>query len=139
MHPIVYAIIAASAFGLWTVFHKIASPHIDRLLGAILVSLAAVVLGGILILFRTKNAPLVTNPKGVIFLVLAGVAALAIDYFALQAYSRGLPVSLGGPIIIGGSILMATVAGLFMGDALSALKVLGILLIIAGAAILGNV
>ena len=94
MPPITYAIIAALSFGLWTIFHKFAAPHIDRLLGAILVSLSAVVLGGIIMFFtKIKNASLVSNPKGVIFIVLAGVMALAIDYFALQAYSRGLPLS----------------------------------------------
>ncbi len=138
MNPIIFAVLAALSFGLWTVFHKIAAPYINQVFGAIVVSFTAVAFGAIFFLMRAKDTQLVSDPKGVIFLVLAGVAAFFIDFLALQAYSKGLPVTIGGPIIIGGSIAIAVIAGFFMGDAVTAFKLLGILLLVAGAAILAT-
>ncbi len=136
MNPIIFAILAAVSFGLWTVFHKLAAPYINQIFGAILVSFTAVVLGSIVLLPKIKDVQLFSDPKGVIFVVLAGLLAFGIDFFALQAYSKGLPLTIGGPIIIGGSIAIAVIIGFVLGDSITAMKILGILLLVGGAAIL---
>ncbi|MBU4257088.1 EamA family transporter [Patescibacteria group bacterium] len=133
---ILFAIIAAIAFGVWTVFHQQAANKIDYLVGAIIISFTAVVLGLMFLLPKIKSTALFSNPKGILFAVLAGVCALAIDFFALKAYGSGLAVSVAGPIIIGGSIAVAAVIGLFMGETLTLMKVLGLIFVIAGASIL---
>ena len=137
MQPgIIFAIVAAIAFGIWTVFHQQAADKINYLVGAIIVSLTAVVLGLIFLLPKIKTTTLYSNPKGILFAVLAGVCALAIDYFALKAYGSGLAVSVAGPIIIGGSIAIAAIIGFFLGESLTLMKVLGLLLVIIGSGIL---
>lgn len=93
---ITFAIIAAIAFGIWTVFHQQASDKINYLFGAIIVSFTAVVVGLVFLLPKIKSTTLFSNPKGILFAVLAGVCALAIDYFALKAYGSGLSVSVAG-------------------------------------------
>jgi len=135
---IIFAIIAAISFGIWTVFHQQAAGKIDYLFGAILVSLTAVVLGLIFLLPQIKTIKLYTNPKGILFAVLTGVCALAIDYFALKAYGSGLPISVAGPIIIGGSIAIAAIIGFFLGESVTLLKILGLLLIIIGSGLLAS-
>lgn len=137
MHQgVIFAIATAIVFGLWTVFHERASAHINNLFGAILVSFTAVILGLIIFLPRIKSTTLYTNPKGIIFAVLAGVCALGIDYFALKTYGTGLPISIGGPIIIGGSVTIASVVGFFLGESITFVKIAGLLLVIAGSALL---
>ena len=133
---IVFSIIAAIAFGLWTVFHDQAAKHVNSLLGAIIVSLTAVILGMFLLLPHIKTTSLVSNPKGIIFAVLAGICALAIDYFALKAYGTGIEVSIAGPIIIGGSIVVASTIGFFMGDSISIAKIVGLIFVIVGSIVL---
>lgn len=133
---IIFAIIAAVAFGAWTVFHQQAADKIDYLVGAIIISLTAVILGLIILLPRIKSVTLFSNSKGLMFAILAGVCALAIDYFALKSYGTGLAVSIAGPIIIGGSIAVATIIGLFLGESLTLIKLLGLVLVIGGASIL---
>jgi uncharacterized membrane protein len=133
---IFFAIIAAVAFGIWTVFHQQAANKIDYLFGAILVSLTAVIAGVILLLPRIKSTTLFTDPKGILFAVLAGLCALTIDIFALKAYGSGMAVSVAGPIIISGSVAIAAIIGLFMGESLTFAKVLGIIFVIIGAGIL---
>lgn len=133
---IIFAIIAAIAFGAWTVFHQQAADKIDYLVGAIIISFTAAVLGLIILLPRIKSVTLFSNSKGLIFAVLAGVCALAIDYFALKSCGTGLAVSVAGPIIIGGSIAIATIIGLFLGESLTLMKLMGLIFVIGGASIL---
>lgn len=61
---------------------------------------------------------------------------MGIDYFALKAYSSGISISVVGPIIIGGSIAVASIIGFFLGDSVTLLKILGLLLVVGGSAIL---
>lgn len=139
MHSgIIFAALGALVFGLWTVFHQRASEHINNLFGAILVSFTAVILGSILLLPQIKSVTLYSNPKGIIFAILAGLCALAIDYFALKSYSSGLQISVAGPIIIGGSIAVASLIGFFLGDSITIVKVIALVLVIMGSTILAT-
>ncbi|MEK6918680.1 MAG: EamA family transporter [Nanoarchaeota archaeon] len=135
---IVFAIIAAIAFGIWTVFHQQASSHINYLFGAIVVSLTAVVLGILFLAPQYKSVTLYSNPKGILFAVLAGACALAIDYFILKAYNSGTAVSIVGPIVIGGSIAIASAIGFFLGESVTPMKIVGLLLVIVGSGILSR-
>jgi transporter family protein len=137
MNPgIIFATIAAIAFGAWTVFHQQAADKINYLFGAIIVSFTAVILGSIFLLPNIKSTALFSNPKGILFAVLAGICALAIDYFALKAYGSGLAISVAGPIIIGGSIAIAASIGFFLGESITLMKILGLLFVIIGSGIL---
>ena len=137
MNPgIIFAITAAIFFGVWTVFHQLAADKVNYLFGAILVSATAAVLGLLFLLPRIKTETLFSNPKGILYAMLAGVCALAIDYFALKAYGSGLAISIVGPIIIGGSIAVASSIGFFLGESITLLKMAGLLLVIIGSGIL---
>ena len=139
MNPIIFAILSAASFGLWTVFHKLASPYINQIFGAILVSFTAVIFGGIIFLLNMKGTQLYSDPKGIFFIILAGIAAFFIDFLALQAYSKGLSLTIGGPIIIGGSMAVAVIIGFLLGEPITALKILGIALIVVGGVVLAAI
>jgi uncharacterized membrane protein len=47
---IIFAIMTALVFGLWTVFHQKAAMNINSLFGAIIVSLTAVIIGTIILI-----------------------------------------------------------------------------------------
>jgi multidrug transporter EmrE-like cation transporter len=49
-----------------------------------------------------------------------------------------VPISIGGPIIIGGSIVVVTLMGFFLGEKMTLLKAGSILMIVCGASILGS-
>lgn len=132
---IIFAITTAIVFGLWTVFHQKAATGINSLFGAIIVSLTAVILGSIILIPNLKTS-LTFTTKGMVFAILTGVCALAVDIFALKAYSSGLQISVAGPIIIGGSVAVAAIIGFFLGESLTLMKIIGLALVLAGAAIL---
>jgi len=64
-------------------------------------------------------------------------SVLLADFFILKAYKQGVQISVGGPIIIGGSIVVVTMMGLFLGEKMTLLKAVSILMIASGASILG--
>jgi len=70
--------------------------------------------------------------------MLAGLSVLLADFFILKAYKQGVQISVGGPIIIGGSIVVVTLMGLFLGEKMTLLKAVSILMIASGASILGG-
>ena len=137
MHPgIIFATLTAIVFGLWTVFHQQAADKINYLFGAVIVSLTAVIVGLIFLLPKISSTTFYSDPKGLLFVALAGICALGIDFLALKTYGSGLAISIAGPIIIGGSIAVAAIIGLFLGESITTTKILGLLCIIIGSGML---
>ena len=130
---VLYAMACALAFGVWNVLHSAASKHINGVLGAMIISAVAIIPAGIILLpGYMQNEPVHWEPRGILFTVLTGLCAFAVDYFALKTFSDGVDVSLASPIIIGGAILISTLVGFGLGEAPSVTKFLGVGLIVAG-------
>src|SRR5262245_10250777 len=136
MSAVFYAVIAAIAAGLYSYFQQRASPNVNQLFGALVVSAAALAIAALLLVFQLGKIRLLTNPTGLWFLSAAGAAAFSVDYFTLQAYSKGLPISVGAPIGIAGGVATAVVIGLLVGEPLSLAKLAGIVLVIVGGIVL---
>lgn len=133
---IIFAVIAAVSFGLYSTFQNLGSKYVSPFLGAMIISLAALLSGIIFFIINMKNINSRPDMKGIIFLILAGLFASGIDIFALKAYGSALPASVGGPIIIGGSIAVVAIIGFFLGENVSFLKIVGLSFVIVGAYIL---
>ncbi len=136
MSAIFYAVIAAIAAGFYSYFQRSASPSVNQLFGALLVSATALSVAALLLVFQLGKIQLFANPVGIWFLLGAGAAAFSVDYFTLQAYSKGLPISVGAPIGIAGGIATAVVIGLFLGEQISVAKMAGIVLVVLGGIVL---
>lgn len=135
---IVYVVIGALGTGLWNVFISSASRQMHPLLGALITELTAFTAGALIFLpVLSGGFPKVTF-RAVVLCMLAGLSVLLADYFILKAYKLGLQISIGGPIIIGGSIIVVTLMGLFLGEKMTVLKAASILMIVCGASILGS-
>lgn len=130
------ALFAACAMGFYTVFHAAASKLINNVLGAVLASVVAIFFGSIFVIPVLRQGSVAITPKGLFFIALSGICAFSVDYLVLRAFNHGLAVSIGGPIIIGGSIAIATLVGFISGDTISFMKIVGILLILLGASLL---
>ena len=131
--------IAAVAAGFYSYFQRLASPNVNQLFGALAVSAAALAIAALFLVPQLGRIRLFTNPAGMSsmwFLLGAGAAAFSIDYFTLQAYSKGLPISVGAPIGIAGGVATAVVIGLLLGEQLSFAKLAGIVLVVIGGVVL---
>src|SRR5512139_1993302 len=124
---ILFVIIGALGTGLWNVFISSASRQMHPLLGALITELTAFSAGALIFLPVVSSGFPKVSLKAVGLCMLAGLSVLLADFFILKAYKQGMPVSIGGPIIIGGSIVVVTLMGLFMGEKMTVLKAASIL------------
>jgi transporter family protein len=135
MDAIAFAIIAALAGGTYSILQRVAASGVNQAFGALVISLTAAFVSAIVLISTRDNRPLYSDTSMLPWIGLIGIAAFSIDYFSLQAYSRGLSVSIGSPIFIGVSIMTASVAGFALGEAVTLMKLVGIGLIVVGAVI----
>ncbi len=134
-----FAFFGAISSALWTVFHHEAASKVNPIVGAIIVSIFAMILGAIIFSFKYQASALVISKKGLLFLALVGVAAFASDYFALRTFASDLPVSIGGPILIGGGVALAATIGVIMGETLTWQIGVGIILVTVGASLIAYI
>jgi transporter family protein len=130
--------IAALAGGTWSVLVSRASREMSPVLGPLIAETTGVIIALVLLTTRFRETTLEYSTRGITLLLLAGVCVFSVDYFSLRAYGTHLPVSVGAPVFMGGVILVATVIGFLLGDAITAKKLAGITLIVAGAVILAS-
>ena len=133
---VVLAVLVAVSAALYAVFARSAAQRVDSLFGAIVISSTALIIEIVLLLPRLGHVRLYTQSRGIAFAMLAGLCAIGIDYLSLRAYGSGLRVSVGAPIIVGGSIALATAAGVALGEPIDLVKAGGVTLVLAGAIVL---
>lgn len=131
--------IAAVMFGLYNVFIKLSADHINAVLGAVVLQFVAAFVGLGLLLYLQSGAggTLQVSGRGLALATFAGVAIGLVEILTFVIYGRGIPVAVGNPLIIGGSLLVTTGIGvLLLRELISPSQLLGILAIAAGVGLL---
>ena len=113
-----YALIAVAAlmFGLYNVFIKLSADHIQAVLGAVVLQFVAAFMGlaWLLYLMATQSTSPNFTGRGITIAALAGIAIGLVEILTFVVYGRGLPVAVGNPLIIGGSLLVTTGVGVLL-------------------------
>lgn len=125
-------------FGLYNVFIKLSSDHIQPVLGAVVLQFVAAFIGsGLLFYLHRTGTTLNVSARGVWLAVAAGVAIGLVEILTFMVFARGIPVAVGNPLIIGGSLIVTTSIGLIaLREVLNPLQMIAVLLIIAGVGLL---
>jgi uncharacterized membrane protein len=134
---ILFALLAGVSAATWTVCLKLGSSRINAALGAMVITgVAFVVNAAVMLAMRAHGHEIALRREAVGLLALAGVAAAGVDVFALLAYERGLRVT--ASLVIGGtSTLLVLLAGFVaLGEPLTGVRALAILLIASGIVLL---
>ncbi len=131
--------VAALMFGLYNVFIKLSSAHIEAVLGAVLLQFVAAFFGLALLLYMQSSGTVIySSAKGLLLATLAGLAIGLVEIMTFYIFARGMPVAVGNPLIIGGSLLVTTAVGYFvLREQLSLTQLLAIGFITGGVALLG--
>lgn len=132
-------VLAATMFGLYNVFIKMSADHIQAVLGAVVLQFVAAFIGLGLLLYmqRSGSEPLHVSMRGVSLAVLAGVAIGVVEILTFIIYGHGIPVAVGNPLIIGGSLLVTTSIGIIaLRETISPLQLTAIILIAGGIGLL---
>jgi len=134
------ALLTAVAFALYNVFIKLGSGRIHDVLGAVVLQVAAVLLGGgFAIALHLGGHRLAWSKSGLVYAVLAGLAVGLAEILTFVVFAKGAPVSLATPVILGGSILGAAVIGaVVLRESMGAAQLLGVALIVAGVALISK-
>ena len=130
--------VAALMFGLYNVFIKLSADHIQAVLGAVVLQFVAAFMGLAWLLYLQigQSGPPQFSARGLTLAALAGIAIGLVEILTFFIYGRGLPVAVGNPLIIGGSLLVTTGVGiLLLREALSPLQLGAIALIGLGIAV----
>src|SRR5690554_5373387 len=140
MHWIFLALLTASFYALYNVFIKIASGHINGLVGAVILQIVAVLLGSVLLLGRWwKGDSLQVTTEGIKWAVLAGVFVGLAEIASFFVFSKGVPASTGIAVIIGGSVAFGGIIGyFFLKEQMNFGHLAGIALVVAGIYLLSR-
>ncbi|HNT29468.1 MAG TPA: EamA family transporter [bacterium] len=138
MNWIFLALLTASLYGIYNFFIKIASGHINQIAGAVILQIVAALLGSVILIYlKLSNTQLEISSKGILFAILAGVGVGLAEITSFIVFSKNVPASIGIPIIIGGSVVISALLGLFfLKENYTPVHVIGLVSIVAGITLL---
>ena len=138
MDWIYLAFLTAFLYGAYNFFIKLSSSHINQIAGAVILQLVATLAGGAILLFlKITGRPIAISGKGTLYAVFAGLCIGLAEIASFFLFSKGVIVSVGTPLIIGGSVVFASILGIaFLKEQLSLVHFLAILLVMGGAVLL---
>ena len=134
------ALLTALCLALYNFFIKLASGHVAPAVGAVVLQLVAAALGAAW-LFRLKlqGQPVVLTRTGLGLAALAGLGVGLAEILTFVVFQRGVPSSVGTPVIVGGSVLLTALLGLgLLRESLSLAQAGGLLFIVVGIALLAR-
>ena len=134
---LLFALSAGVAMAVYSICLRLASPGIHPVLGATVVTGSAFVVNlAMLVVARTAGAELLASSRSLALVGLVGAAAAFADLFTLSAYARGLKVT--SSFVIGGTsaALVLLIGFLVLREPFTWLKLLAIVLIVAGVLLL---
>ena len=134
------ALLTALCLALYNFFIKLAANHVVPAVGAVVLQLVAAALGAVWLLkLKLQGQPLTLSGPGLALAALAGLGVGLAEILTFVVFQRGVPASVGTPVIVGGSVLLAAVLGvLLLREALTPAQAGGLLLIVAGIALLAR-
>ena len=134
------ALLTALCLAFYNFFIKQASVHLPAAVGAVVLQLVAAALGALWLLrLKLLGQPLPLSGQGLGLAALAGLGVGLAEILTFVVFQRGVPASVGTPVIVGGSVLLTALLGwLVRREALSGAQLAGLLLIVAGIVLLGR-
>ena len=134
------ALLTALCLAGYNFFIKLAAEHLPPAVGAVVLQLVAAALGGAWLLrLKLQGQPLPVSGKGLGLAVLAGLGVGLAEILTFVVFRRGVPASVGTPVIVGGSVLFTAVLGLVvLREGLSWPQAGGLVLVVVGIALLAR-
>jgi transporter family protein len=134
------ALLTALCLALYNFFIKLAADHVSPAVGAVLLQLVAAALGAAwLFKLKLQGQSVAVTSKGLLLAGLAGLGVGLAEILTFVVFQRGVPSSVGTPVIVGGSVLLTAVLGLVvLREGLTLIQAGGLLLIVTGIVLLGR-
>ncbi|MBI4600017.1 EamA family transporter [Candidatus Uhrbacteria bacterium] len=140
MNWLIFALLATTTYGLYNFFTKLSADRLNPSIALIFVGIASFLVGLVSIgISKIFGQPILFSRNALLFPLLAGLFAGVAEIFYLMMFSKGAPLSIGNPLVVGGTVVIAAVLGLFfLREPLNATKIVGIVLTLIGLGILAR-
>lgn len=140
MNWIIFAVLATTTYGFYNFFTKLSADRLSPSIALMFVGVASCLVALVSIIFsKIAGQPLTFSKGALLFPVLAGLFAGVAEIFYLTMFSKGAPLSIGNPLVVGGTVIISAVLGLLLlKEPLNAIKIAGIALTLIGLAILAR-
>ncbi len=138
MNWLIFAILSAISFGFYNFFTKMAADKLSPIIATVLITGTAFIVA-LVVMFVSKIAgqPIVISKNIILFPILAGLFAGIAELLYLSMFSGGAPITIGNPLVVGGTVLVAVVLGmLILKEPMTVIKGIGIVLILIGLVML---
>ncbi|WP_223649732.1 EamA family transporter [Hymenobacter psoromatis] len=134
------ALLTALCLAGYNFFIKLAADSLPPAVGAVVLQLVAAGLGAAWLLRQwLAGQPLAVSGRGLGLAALAGLCVGLAEMLTFVVFRRGVPASVGTPVIVGGSVLLATLLGLLvLRESLTLGQVGGLALIVGGIGLLAR-
>jgi len=135
---IFFAMLSAVLFGVYNFLSKLTSEKFNAVFAMVVMSGASFVVSLLIVLMMKINGHTFEYSKTMLWLpVLTGATVVLAEVTYLIAFQKGLTLSIGNPLVIGGTTIVAVLLGvLVLGEQLTAIKFFAMGLIFAGLLIL---
>ena len=140
MNWLVFALLATVTYGFYNFFTKLSADKLSPAIALIFVGIASFIVGLASIGFsKILGQPILFSRNALLFPLLAGLFAGVAEIFYLTMFSKGAPLSIGNPLVVGGTVIISAVLGLLLlKEPLNAIKIGGIALTLIGLVILAR-
>ena len=134
------ALLTALCLALYNFFIKLASGHLAPAVGAVVLQLVAAGLGAVWLLrLKLQGQPITLTGTGLGLAALAGLGVGLAEILTFVVFQRGVPSSVGTPVIVGGSVLLTALLGLgLLRESLTLAQASGLLCIVVGIVLLAR-
>lgn len=135
---LIFAGLSALSFGLYNFFTKLTSEKFDVVLAVVFITGMSFLASVLFALVMYLNGHTFMFSRTAIALPLAtGFFTALAEIFYLLAFQKGLTLSIGNPIVVGGTVIVASFLGLLLlNEQLSATQGFGITLVFGGIVLL---
>lgn len=138
MNWLTYAILAATSFGFYNFFTKLSANKISPTIALMFIAGTSFIVAAITtIVFKMTGQPLTLSKQAIIFPIMAGLFTGLAEIAYLFMFSKNTTLSIGTPLVVGGTIVVAVILGLLLiKEPLNAVKLSGIVVTLIGLVLL---
>lgn len=138
MSWITFAILAATSFGFYNFFTKLTADKLSPTIALLLITGASFVVALLATVgFKISGQTLYFSKNAILFPILAGVFTAIAEIFYLFMFTKNAPLSIGNPLVVGGTIIVAVILGLIiLKEPLNVTKIAGIVITLMGLLLL---
>lgn len=138
MNWITFAILAASSFGFYNYFVRLSADKLSPTIALMFIAGTSFLVAAIsTLVLKLTGQNLTFSKSDITFPMLAGLCTGIAEILYLVMFSKNPSLSIGTPLVIGGTMLVATVLGIvILKEPVHTVKIAGIFLTICGIALL---